>query len=322
MARWSEDGLELSVVDCLLSMLICLILFIPASSALIVDASEEWNDSILVEGGRSILVEEISATWCQSCAEIDPYLMEVADAHGSRIAMVTYHPTDGLDAFQPPASQHRIERLEITHPGVGSTPTFIVDSGQQRIGSQSWPDVQKDILSKEVTNLNPSELGFLISKNNNNTITASVQTFNDLDNGKNISQLSFILVKHSQLVPEGFDNPGGKERDRVVYGVAECNIQNNSITYSDGMLHSSVNDNSCKTGFSVTFEQEGQFSVILIHEKLYQNLSSDEPSSTYGVVEFAFRDLENAESWDNLLIILIGFTLVGFLWKYYQKTNK
>ena len=321
MARWSEDGLELSIVDCLLSMLICLILFIPASSALIVDASEEWNDSILVEGGRSILVEEISATWCDSCAEIDPYLMEVADAHGSRIAMVTYHPTDGLDAFQPPASQHRIERLEITHPGVGSTPTFIVDGGQQRIGSQSWPDVQKDILSEEVKNLNPSELGFLISNNNNGTITASVKNFNDLNNGKNISQLTFMLVKHSQLVPEGFNNPGGKERDRVVYGVVECDLQNNSISYSEGMLYSRVNDDSCETGFSVTFEQEDQFSIILIHEKLFQYLSPDEPSSTYGVVELAFRDLNDTESWDNLLIILIGFTLIGFLWKHYQKTD-
>jgi len=53
--------------------------------------------------GRSLLVEEVTTTWCPSCAEIDPFLMGVADAHGSRIAMVAYHPSDGEDAFQPEA---------------------------------------------------------------------------------------------------------------------------------------------------------------------------------------------------------------------------
>ena len=322
MARWSTGGHNLSIVKFLISVLICVILFIPTSSALIVDASEKWNETYLVEGGRSLLVEELSATWCESCAEIDPYLMEVADSHGSRIAMVTYHPSDGVDAFQPLAAKHRIERLSITHPGIGSTPTFIVDGGQQRIGAQSWPDVQKDILSKEVTNLKPSRLSFEISKNNNETFTASIKSFSDHDNGVNKSQLTFMLVKHSLAVPEGFDNPGGKYRDRVVHGLVECNLQNNSITYSSGFLYSNIDDNSCQSGFSVTSELEDEFSVLLLHEKVYQNLSSEEPSSTYGVVEFAFRNLESDESWDNLLIILIGFTAIGFLWIYYEKKNK
>ena len=237
MARWSTGGHNLSIVKFFISVLICVILFTPSSSALIVDASEKWNETYLVEGGRSLLVEELSATWCESCAEIDPYLMEVADSHGSRIAMVTYHPSDGVDAFQPLAAKHRIERLSITHPGIGSTPTFIVDGGQQRIGPQSWLDVQKDILSKEVTNLKPRRLGFEISKNNNETFTASIKSFSDHDNGVNKSQLTFMLVKHSLTVPEGFDNPGGKYRDRVVHGLVECNLQNNSITYSSGFLY-------------------------------------------------------------------------------------
>ena len=322
MARWSTGGHNLSIVKFFISVLICVILFTPSSSALIVDASEKWNETYLVEGGRSLLVEELSATWCESCAEIDPYLMEVADSHGSRIAMVTYHPSDGVDAFQPLAAKHRIERLSITHPGIGSTPTFIVDGGQQRIGPQSWPDVQKDILSKEVTNLKPSRLSFEISKNNNETFTASIKSFSDHDNGVNKSQLTFMLVKHSLAVPEGFDNPGGKYRDRVVHGLVECNLQNNSITYSSGFLYSNIDDNSCQSGFSVTSELEDEFSVLLLHEKVYQNLSSEEPSSTYGVVEFAFRNLESDESWDNLLIILIGFTVIGFLWIYFEKRNK
>ena len=89
-----------------------------------------------------------------------------------------------------------------------------------------------------------------------------------------------------------------------------------------GFLYFNIDDNSCQSGFSVTSELEDEFSVLLLHEKVYQNLSSEEPSSTYGVVEFAFRNLESDESWDNLLIILIGFTVIGFLWIFFEKRNK
>ena len=82
------------------------------------------------------------------CAEIDPYLQQVADAHGSRISIVTYHPSDGEDAFQPEAAKHRIERMKLVNPQIGATPSFVVESGLLRIGPDSWPDVQKDILKK------------------------------------------------------------------------------------------------------------------------------------------------------------------------------
>ena len=74
-----------------------------AAQAKVIDPNTPLNEPVqssLI--GRSVLIEEITTTWCESCADIDPYLMGVADAHGSRIAMVAYHPSDNLDAFQPP----------------------------------------------------------------------------------------------------------------------------------------------------------------------------------------------------------------------------
>ena len=135
------------------------------SQAEVKDFDEEWNQEIIVSGGRTVLVEELSATWCVSCAEIDPYLQQVADAHGSRISIVTYHPSDGEDAFQPAAAKHRIERMKLVNPQIGATPSFVVESGQLRIGPDSWPDVQKDILKKETENQQYSQLGFNINKN-------------------------------------------------------------------------------------------------------------------------------------------------------------
>lgn len=307
----------------LIAILVFIIISLPSSSAIVIDARNNWEGPYEASGGRTLLVEELSATWCPSCTEIDPYLMEVADSHGSRISIVTYHPSDDVDAFQPEASQHRIDRLKATHPDIGSTPSFIVDGGIMRVGPESWPDVQKDILTKEVNNPNPSTIKFDIKKVDG-YIQASVKEFENNGNGDNMSQLTFILAQHSLSVPDGFKNPGKDTRDRVVTAVAECNLQNNSIQYSSGFDDATIIGNSCQSGFSVTLSQDvSQFSLVLVHERLYDNLTTQSTSlNTYGVVEFSYRDIEIADSWNNLMAILIGFTIIGFLWHYYQRTNK
>ena len=58
-------------------------------TAVVKEYSSDWDEELIITGGRTILVEELSATWCASCAEIDPYLQQVADSHGSRISIVT-----------------------------------------------------------------------------------------------------------------------------------------------------------------------------------------------------------------------------------------
>ena len=88
-----------------------LILLSNSSMAVLVDQSD-LSQGITVNGGRTILVEEITATWCISCTEIDPYLEEVADSHGSRISLVALHPQDGVDVFANEASEKELKELK------------------------------------------------------------------------------------------------------------------------------------------------------------------------------------------------------------------
>ena len=218
-------------------------------TAVVKEPSSQWQEEVNVLGGRTILVEELSATWCTSCAEIDPYLQQVADSHGSRISIVTYHPTDGEDAFQPEAASHRIDRMKMINPELGSTPAFVVEGGEVRVGPNSWPDVQKDILKKETENQQYSQLGFNINKNSDE-YTAKITNFNPIY-VEYETQLTFILMKHELAVPEGFVNPAGDSRDRVVTAVATCNLAQNNITQSVGFIQT-ISDN-CSDNFSVTF---------------------------------------------------------------------
>ncbi len=289
---------------------------IPKSTAQVQDYSKEWRDDITVTGGRTLLVEELSATWCTSCAEIDPFLQQVADAHGSRISIVTYHPTDGEDAFQPAAAQQRIDRMRLINPDIGSTPTFVVESGALRIGPQSWPDVQKDILKEETNRQETSQLSFKISKQDNNYI-AVVKDISLIDVPYQ-TQLTFILMTHGLPVPEEYFNPGEDHRDRVVIATSTCHINNNSIS-NIGFLDSAAT--SCSDDFSVNFSHSGKFSLVLIHEATDESIQQNNDPTTIGVVEFAYRDIEVINEANVMPLLFFSFIVIGVIWVLYGNNN-
>ena len=270
-----------------------------------------------VSGGRSILIEEYTATWCPSCAEIDPYLMEFAYAHGPRVAMVAYHPSDDVDAFQPLAAQNRIERLQITHPDIGSTPTFIVEAGPLRIGPDSWPDVNSDILNEEVKRQSYTQLILDIQQNNDTwTVTAKVVDNDSIDYG----QLTIMIVQHEKIVPEGFDNPGGLTRDRVLTAIAECDINSLTITSEVNLL--SAETTSCIDDFSVTFSPENEvFSVLLIHEPTKSQLENGS-SGTFGVVEYKSQEFTATQTNFDNSILIFTFILIGSALIINMRRNK
>jgi thiol-disulfide isomerase/thioredoxin len=273
-------------------------------------SADSQNQMDTVSGGRSILIEEYTATWCPSCAEIDPYLMDFANTHGSRIAMVAYHPSDDVDAFQPLAAQNRINRLQITHPDLASTPTFIVEDGALRVGPDSWPDVNSDILDEEVKRQSYTHLKLDIQQDND-TWTASAEV---IENDSIVDgQLTIMIVQHQKIVPDGFDNPGGETRDRVLTAIAECEINSSTIISNINLL--SAQTTTCVEDFTVTFTPENEFfSVLLIHEPTTSQLENG-TIGTFGVVEYKSNNVISTQG-DYVMIdnsiIIFAFMFLGF----------
>lgn len=278
-----------------------------SAHGIVVDIDETFDQPVSsTPGGRSLVVEELTTTWCEVCAEVDPYLVNVADSHGSRIILLALHPSDEVDAFQPEASQDRIDRRKVTHPDLGSTPTFIVEGGEMRIGYDAWTDVQNDILEKELLRTQVSTLEFEVFRENS-YLVAKVK---DIELVEMTGQLTFLFVEHEKEVPKGAINPGSSTRDRVVVGLSVCDIENNSITKSIGLL-SSVND-ECITSFSVQFKPEKTWSIVLIHEPTLQELVNGTPNESYGAIELSFR--ERGESPDsNSYLFSSVFVIIGVL---------
>ena len=282
-----------------------------SGQGLLVSQGETFEDGVATSGGgRSLLVEEITATWCPTCAEIDPELVQVADSHGSRIAMVALHPTDGEDAFQPVASQHRIDRIDSVQAGAStSTPTFVVEAGPARRGYDAWAEVQRDILNEELSRQAVSELDVMVEKTESG-YRASVAHTNLIQ--ATGTQLTLMVLEHGKSMPPGFINPGGDHRDRVLVGVAECSLENHTITTQLGLLSTSVGT-SCLDSFAVEFDELRSWSVILIHESTQDELDAGGRSTSYGAVEMAYRDRAESQPrsgwWGPA--ILIGCVALG-----------
>lgn len=273
--------------------------------AQVIDPSNTLVNPIATESmGRSLLVEEVTTTWCPTCAQIDPYLKGVADSHGSRIAMVAYHPSDGEDAFQPPAAQHRINRLGLHHGNAIPSPTFFVEGKNPRSGTEAWSDVQRDILDLELTRQDSTLLQFEVLRTAEG-ITARVLSIANMSAELENTQLTFLVLEHEKTVQAGVVNAGESTRDRVVVATAECDINTSTVTTQIGLLDVDV-VKGCNIDFEITFEDMNEFSIILIHENTEDAIVNSEASlGTYGAVEFAYRSRDIPEPWSLASVILI-----------------
>ena len=280
------------------------------AQAVVVQPGTSLTEGVETEaGGRSLLVEELTTTWCPTCTEIDPYLMGVADAHGSRIALASYHPNDGEDAFSPPAAQHRIERLRTVNPDLPGTPSFMVEGKPYRTGTDAWVDVQRDILDEEVERQSFTKLKFNV-KQQGEIITATITDFDG--HGMNGTQLTFMVLEHAKPVPKEAINPGEATRDRVVIATAECEVSTSNLTTSINLVDARV-PTDCVTDFAIDFPALASFSVILLHENTVDSIASNEDLGTYGAVEFAYRDRSEPEPWNSTWAVLGGAAIVGLL---------
>tara|TARA_B100001778_G_scaffold154836_1_gene127198 strand:+ start:277 stop:1053 length:777 start_codon:yes stop_codon:yes gene_type:complete len=167
---------------------------------------------------RTVLVEERTAIWCPSCAEIDPELAIVAKSHGARTAIVGLHVDD---EFENDASRARIAYQEQTDSSPYGTPTFFVDGLKTAEGYDAWSDVQQRILSQENSRGSPEQMAMNLVENDVQLPTPDY------------GQITLMVVEHEKEVPAGADNPGDDIRDRVLVGMKVIDSNSNVTEYGN-----------------------------------------------------------------------------------------
>ena len=182
----------------LISVLVIVLCLSTSTSALIETNTEEYKLQ------RTILVEERTAIWCSSCAEIDPELAIVAKSHGSRTAIVGIHVND---EFENDASLARVDYQKQTDPTEYGTPTFFVDGVKTAEGYDAWSDVQSRILTQESNRMAPEDIAVKL-----------IDGVLELPTPE-YGQITLMILEHEKPVPKDADNPGEDTRDRVLVGM-------------------------------------------------------------------------------------------------------
>jgi len=185
-----------------------------------------------------------------------------------------------------------------------------VEDGALRVGPESWPDVNLDILDEEIKRQSYTRLSLDILQDND-TWTASAKA---IDNNSIIDgQLTIMIVQHQKIVPDGFDNPGGDTRDRVLMAIAECDINSSTIISEINLL--SAQTTTCVEDFTVTFTPGNEFfSVLLIHEPTTSQLENG-TIGTFGVVEYKSNNEISTQGGSDLIdnsILIYAFIFIGF----------
>ena len=282
-------------------------------AGVIVEQSElELGKSIT--GGRTILVEEITATWCQSCTEIDPYLEEVSQSHGSRIALIALHPNDGVDVFSSEASEARIDRLALSHDNYTGTPSFSVNGLYYQEGPQSWPMVQREILDEETKRSDYQEISVDIQETGNfiqlNIATSEITVD---------QQITVMLLAHQKQLPDG-DFPGGQTRDRVLTDMVYLQTKENQ-TYGERInITSSQHGETTSEASLQIFVGDIEFwSIVAVVEFSDSHVSTGGPAYSLGSLEITNKQFSSYSDSNLSTFVLISFFTFGIAYIFIKK---
>ena len=295
-----------------LLLALCMLMMNNVSGVIVEQSELELGESIT--GGRTILVEEITATWCQSCTEIDPYLEEVSQSHGTRIALIALHPDDGVDVFSNDASKSRIDRLGLSHDNYPGTPSFSVNGLDYHEGPQSWPSVQREILDEETKRSDYQEISVDIQKVSN-SIHLDIST-------KKITtdqQMTIMLLSHEKQLPSG-EFPGGQTRDRVLTDMVYLQVDGNQ-TFGEriNIISMQHGEESSEASLQISAENFEFWSIITVVEFTDSHISSGGPTYSLGSIEISNKQFSDYSNSNLATLVLISFFAFGIAYIFIKK---
>jgi thiol-disulfide isomerase/thioredoxin len=283
------------------ALLALLLLPITHAGAVRVDPDDSFATEVIATAKRGVLVEELTATWCEVCAEVDPYLAEVADRHGTRLVLVGLHDDDGRDGVSSAASAARVERWRTLHPDLGSTPSFIVEGEAPLVGRDAWTDVTRRLLAIEGSRDTATNVGM--------TLNRAEGTLN-VDGGVQADgrQTTLMLLQHDRTARDGsVEVSKGSVYERVLI---ELHVRNSTGAWTstcDGGC--TVQPTSAST-FRVDLNVE-RFSLVLVNEIADDALTQGANTLSDAVVEIAVRpsavEAPNGQRW----LLIAAFTAGG-----------
>ena len=289
-----------------------LLLVMTSSNIVADDESDNWY----AEGGNSVLMEQFTATWCDVCAQIDPWISNFADERGSRLVRIALHDP----VADPLGSSISSERLSIHSNSMDLAPSFWFDSNNEIKGTVDPVDLDRALLNSEGVRESDTIISISGAENfDSNSMDLRVNLFN-VDNSSN-SQVSIFLLAEI-IIDKSQATNGITTHEDVAVGYLNMEIDTN---FSTDDITSETNFNSRFTNISMTRnvnsfqinldfplgnEDIEDISIVVAHEKIV-----DGQRSTLGAVSLNLDNSQNSNGINvvfPLIVICIISTVILF----------
>ena len=291
---------------------VLLLLVMTSSNIVADDESDNWY----AEGGNSVLMEQFTATWCDVCAQIDPWISNFADERGSRLVRIALHDP----VADPLGSSISSERLSIHSNSMDLAPSFWFDSNNEIKGTVDPVDLDRALLNSEGVRESDTIISISGAENfDSNSMDLTINLFN-VDNSSN-SQVSIFLLAEI-IIDKSQATNGITTHEDVAIGYLNMEIDTN---FSTDDITSETNFNSRFTNISMTRnvnsfqinldfplgnENIEDISIVVAHEKIV-----DAQRSTLGAVSLNLDNSQNSNGINvvfPLIVICIISTIILF----------
>tara|TARA_B110000003_G_scaffold275270_1_gene317419 strand:+ start:52 stop:978 length:927 start_codon:yes stop_codon:yes gene_type:complete len=285
-----------------IAIFLLFMIFIPIISVAEDDETNNW----FTEGGNSVIMEQYTATWCDVCAKIDPWISNFADNRGSRIIRIALHDP----VSDPLGDSITNERLSNYDDALNLAPSFWFDSGNEIKGLVTPVDLNRALLNSE--GIRESDTLISISVSEEITTDSLKLTINYQPKGNiNNSQASIFLLA-DMIIDESLATNGITHHQDVTRGYLNIDFQENQST---DLVISDSNFNSGFSNISMVKDSNGytiNLNFLLVDEKIEDisivaahEYTIDGERSTLGAVSISLGESSNNEGVSIFVPILL-----------------
>ncbi len=267
--------------------------------------SESFTDNLVegieTNGGSTIILEEYTATWCQTCAEIDPDVKELVSMHDERVALIALHPADGVDDLGNYASSKRINYL-FNNSLMIQSPTFLLDGDIVMKGANEINMLNSKIMQTQSKKSNFTKINLSVKKVNN-----SIEFEMELDS--KLSGIVNIMIIENKLVSENY--VGELNRfDNVLVEMISIDLDNyNLISGTEEWSFVITNSTTNKINIFAKYNIDGKMNVENIGFLASHEVQNDNMTSVLGAVKIIQGENINESNLLFIPIFLIVFSL-------------
>ncbi|MDC0055594.1 hypothetical protein OAJ94_00910 [Deltaproteobacteria bacterium] len=270
-------------------MLILLLLLAAIPSSSHASSNEEYK-------GSKVLVEELTATWCDYCVIIDPQVVELQQVHASRLITITIHPEG--DPLNNMAMNLRAAHINANE--ANGTPAFWLNGAFYGEGVIDMSSLSRQVMKSESSRASSSELAMSPTTEGMDIELTSSQE------ERNGSRLTIMLVEESITLRKGAASNSQTQFHNVLLNSFSIDLDNQSTEEGGigwNLLQSEFTQNSVNLRLINDDILEDDVFWVIIHER------SD---SSYPLAVISSLEIDNApdaddSSWVWLLAIVGAF---------------